>query len=123
MFSILQVQNERTDNAQSIIWFGREDNNRMNINYDKAKTEDIEHLYQLNKQLFDDYENVENDDHDRALKMIHKRIETSIDEYTVVFVDGRRRATTVSIETKIKNMRLMLCISFRNIRTKGSARR
>ena len=28
----------------------------MNINYDKAKTEDIEHLYQLNKQLFDDYE-------------------------------------------------------------------
>lgn len=57
----------------------------MNINYDKAKTEDIEHLYQLNKQLFDDYENVENDDHDRALKMIHKRIETSIDEYTVVF--------------------------------------
>ncbi len=62
----------------------------MNINYDKAKTEDIEHLYQLNKQLFDDYENVENDDHDRALKMIHKRIETSIDEYTVVFVDGRK---------------------------------
>ena len=62
----------------------------MNITYDTAKIEDIDHIYQLCKQLIDDYENIDSIDYDRVLKWVHKKIEKSIDEYTVIYVDNKK---------------------------------
>ena len=62
----------------------------MNITYDKAKNSDIESIYQLCKQLIDDYENVKKIDYDKVLQWIHKKIENSVDEYTVVSVDNKK---------------------------------
>lgn len=62
----------------------------MNITYDKAKNSDIEPIYQLCKQLIDDYENVKKIDYDKVLQWVHKKIENSIDEYTVVSVDNKK---------------------------------
>jgi ribosomal protein S18 acetylase RimI-like enzyme len=62
----------------------------MSIVYDKPKTEDIEPIFLLCKQLIDDYENKDAIDYDRVLKWVHKKIETSIAEYTVVYSDGNK---------------------------------
>ena len=62
----------------------------MNITYDKAKIEDILHIYQLCKQLIDTYENVENIDYDKVMKWVRQKIENSIDEYTVICADGQK---------------------------------
>ena len=62
----------------------------MDITYDKARNSDIEPIYQLCKQLIDDYENVNNIDYDKVLQWVHKKIENSIDEYTVVSVDNKK---------------------------------
>lgn len=62
----------------------------MNITYDKAKIEDIPHIYQLCKQLIDTYENVENIDYDKVMKWVRQKIENSIDEYTVICADGQK---------------------------------
>ena len=62
----------------------------MNITYDKATNADIEPIYQLCKQLIDDYENVKKIDYDKVLQWVHKKIENSIDEYTVVSVDNKK---------------------------------
>lgn len=62
----------------------------MKITYDRAASADIECLYQLGKQLIDDYEKTECMDYAKVLNWIHKKIETAIDEYTTVYVDGRK---------------------------------
>lgn len=60
------------------------------ITYYTAKIEDIEPIFQLCRQLILDYENLENIDSDRVLNWVHKKIEKSADEYTVVYVDGHK---------------------------------
>ena len=60
------------------------------ITYDTAKIEDIEPIYQLCRQLILDYENLESIDCDRVLNWVHKKIERSVDEYTVVYVNGHK---------------------------------
>ena len=60
------------------------------ITYDTAKIEDIEPIYQLCRQLILAYENLKNIDSDRVLSWVHKKIAKSVDEYTVVYVDGHK---------------------------------
>ncbi len=60
------------------------------ITYQTATVCDIEPIYRLCKQLIDDYENLESIDYDKVLKWVRKKIESSIDEYTAVFVSGEK---------------------------------
>lgn len=60
------------------------------ITYEKATISDIECIYQLCKGLIDDYENIGSIDYDKVLKWVHRKIESSIDEYNVVFVSGEK---------------------------------
>lgn len=62
----------------------------MNITYHRATNEDIEPLYNLCKNLIDAYEQLESIDYPRVIKWVRKKIESSIDEYTVVHADGRK---------------------------------
>ena len=62
----------------------------MNITYDRATSSDIEYLYQLSKQQIDDYENIEGMDYEKVLNWVHKKIENSIDEYTAIYVNGKK---------------------------------
>lgn len=62
----------------------------MNITYSRATSSDIAQIYLLCKQLIDAYENVESIDYDKVLKWVQKKIETSINEYTAVYADGKK---------------------------------
>lgn len=60
------------------------------ITYEKATSNDIDQIYQLCRQLIDDYENVDSIDYDRVLKWVRRKIEGSIDEYTVVYAADKK---------------------------------
>lgn len=60
------------------------------ITYEKATTYDIAPIYRLCKQLIDRYENTDLIDYDKVLKWVHRKIETSIDEYTAVYVTHKK---------------------------------
>lgn len=62
----------------------------MNLTYKKAQMEDFERIYELSKQLIDDYEEIENIDYEKVLSWVRKKIEKCIDEYTVIYVDGEK---------------------------------
>lgn len=62
----------------------------MNITYDRAKSEDVECIYQLCKQLIHDYENIENIEYDKVLNWVRKKIEKCIEEYTTIYADGKK---------------------------------
>ncbi len=62
----------------------------MKLTYDRATGSVIDHLYQLCKQLIDDYENIERIDYVKVLNWVRKKIENSIDEYTTVYADGKK---------------------------------
>lgn len=59
----------------------------MNLTYEVASKEDIECIYDLCKQLIDDYETIQNIDYDKVLDWVHKKIETCISEYQCVYLD------------------------------------
>lgn len=61
----------------------------MNIQYKKARTEDIESIYRLNKKLIDEYENIEDIAYDKVLHWVHTKIENCIDEYNTIYVDDK----------------------------------
>ena len=71
-------------------YFKEDSSMQPEITYDTAKIEDIDPIYQLCRQLILDYENLNNIDSDRVLSWVHKKIEKSVDEYTVVCVDGHK---------------------------------
>lgn len=60
------------------------------ITYEKAAAYDIEPIYRLSKQLIDDYENIESIDYDKVLKWTRRKIERSIDEYSVIYLDNKK---------------------------------
>lgn len=60
------------------------------ITYGCAEAEDIEKIYCLCKGLIEAYEALDHIDVDRVLKWAHRKIATSIDEYTTVCVDGQK---------------------------------
>lgn len=62
----------------------------MNITYGKATKNDIEQIVQFCKQLIDDYENFETIDYEKVLSWITKKIEAQIEEYTVIYEEGRK---------------------------------
>lgn len=49
---------------------------------------DIEQIYRLCKGLIDDYENIDSIDYAKVLKWVRRKIESSVGEYTAVFVSG-----------------------------------
>lgn len=62
----------------------------MNITYKKAKKEDIESIYELSNQLIQKYEELEIIDYPKVMNWVRKKIESSLDEYTVVYVDDSK---------------------------------
>ena len=62
----------------------------MKITYDNATSVDVECIYQFCKQLIDKYEDVASIDYDKVLLWVRRKIETSIDEYTTIFADGKK---------------------------------
>ena len=62
----------------------------MKITYDTTKVEDVERIYQFNKQLIHDYETLENIDYDKVLNWVQKKIENGIHEYTTIYADGEK---------------------------------
>ncbi len=60
------------------------------ITYEKAEICDIERIYCLCKQLIDDYENIDRIDYEKVMKWVRRKIESSIDEYTAVYVSGEK---------------------------------
>lgn len=62
----------------------------MKLTYQNATTEDIEPVFQLCKQLIDAYEDLESIDYPKVLNWVHRKIETSINDYTAMFADGEK---------------------------------
>lgn len=62
----------------------------MNITYGIAEESDAEKIYQLSKQLIDDYENIEAIDYEKVLFWTRKKIQNHIKDYSVIFLDGKK---------------------------------
>ena len=62
----------------------------MELQFAPAQECDIERIYASNKELIDTYEAVENIDYEKVLQWVLKKIETNIDEYIAVFLDGKK---------------------------------
>ena len=62
----------------------------MKLTYKTSTIKDIPSIYQLCKKLIDDYENIEQIDYDKVLNWIKEKIENKIDEYTTIYVDGKK---------------------------------
>ena len=62
----------------------------MDIIYTKATSDDINPIYELCKRLIEDYEQPNAIDYAKVLAWVRKKIEHSIDEYTVIHVDGQK---------------------------------
>lgn len=62
----------------------------MNITYQKATSDDIEPIYELCKRLIDDFEQLESIDYPKVMKWVRKKIEKSIDEYTVIYANEQK---------------------------------
>ena len=76
--------------ANYSVFSDKEWENDMNITYDRAAAEDAECIYQLCKQLIDEYENIDDMDYDKVLKWVRKKIENCIMDYTAVYADGKK---------------------------------
>ncbi|MDB8544770.1 hypothetical protein PNV01_08135 [Turicibacter sanguinis] len=57
----------------------------MKLIYQAAKEEDIASIFELNKQLIDQYEDVKIIDYEQVLKWVYQKIETHIQDYQVIF--------------------------------------
>ncbi len=64
----------------------------MNLSYEKASDDDIEPIYKLCRQIIDKYEQLDKIDYTKVLKWVRKKIESSIDEYTVVYAGNKKAA-------------------------------
>ena len=62
----------------------------MELQFAHAQECDIEKIYAANKELIDTYEDIENIDYEKVLQWVLKKIETNIDEYIAVFLDGKK---------------------------------
>ena len=57
----------------------------MKLIYQAAKEEDIPSIFELNKQLIDQYEDIKIIDYEQVLKWVYQKIETHIQDYQVIF--------------------------------------
>ena len=62
----------------------------MCITYQKATANDIDSIYQLCTRLIKDYEQLELIDYRKVLEWVREKIEKSIEEYTVIFVNEQK---------------------------------
>lgn len=62
----------------------------MNISFKNATKDHVEEIYCLCKKLVDDYENTAEINYEKVLKWIHRKIENSIHEYTVIYSDNQK---------------------------------
>ena len=62
----------------------------MEITFSKAKIEDIDEIFILNKRLIDRYEDTDQIDYPKVLSWIRRKLEASYGEYTAVFADGKK---------------------------------
>lgn len=62
----------------------------MTIIYKQAEPEDIAPVYELCRQLIQTYEQLETIDYPRVMDWVRNKIETSIRDYTVIWVDGKK---------------------------------
>lgn len=62
----------------------------MELRFAPSRECDIERIYASNKELIDTYEDIENIDYEKVLQWVLKKIETNIEEYVAVFLDGKK---------------------------------
>lgn len=62
----------------------------MKITYKKATADDIVPVFELCKKLIQDYEALESIDFPKVTKWIRRKIELSIDEYTVIYANANK---------------------------------
>lgn len=62
----------------------------MTLTYEKAQAEDISRIYDLCKQLIDQYENTAQIAYEKVLAWVGRKLEAQIDQYTAVFADGQK---------------------------------
>lgn len=60
----------------------------MEIQYEAATPFDIDNLYHFNKELIDNYEAIETIDYEKVLLWVKKKLETYINDYKRILVDG-----------------------------------
>ena len=58
----------------------------MKLIYQAAQEEDIPSIFELNKQLIDQYEDIKIIDYEQVLKWVYQKIETHIQDYQVIFL-------------------------------------
>lgn len=59
------------------------------LTYKAAQQEDIEPLFLLNKQLIEEYEDLDSIDYDRVLNWVHRNLEQNLSHFTRVFWAGK----------------------------------
>lgn len=62
----------------------------MNLNYQLATNQDIEMIYELNRALIDQYETIEAINYEYVLKWVRHKIETHINNYQVIWYEGKK---------------------------------
>lgn len=62
----------------------------MELRFGCAGQEDVECIFQLSKQLIDDYENVDSIDYEKVLKWVWRKIEEGIGEYRCIYCNEEK---------------------------------
>ena len=62
----------------------------MKITYKKANVDDIVSVFELCNQLIQDYEELDSIKYPKVMKWIQRKIEHSIDEYTVIYANEQK---------------------------------
>lgn len=62
----------------------------MDLTYKNADESDIECIFNLNKNLIDQYEDIKSIDYEKVLLWVHKKIERHIYEYKCIIFEGKK---------------------------------
>lgn len=62
----------------------------MTLSYSPAQPEDIDQIDLLCKELIQTYEQLDSIDYPKVLRWVRQKIESSIDDYTVICADGMK---------------------------------
>jgi len=60
----------------------------MNLVYKVSTKSDIHKIYELSKNLINEYEDIQNIDYEKVLKWVYKKIEENIQEYTSIYFNN-----------------------------------
>ena len=62
----------------------------MELTYAQASAQDADAIFDLSKQLIDDYEDLSTIDYDKVMNWVRRKIDTHISQYRTVFLDGEK---------------------------------